>query len=285
MKSYHGVIAINKPPHMTSFDVCHHIKKLTKSKVGHTGTLDPDATGVLIVCVGATTKYVPFLMGQSKIYESTLHLGLHTHSLDTSGIVLKQQDVTSHSIETWNNLVHSMIGCHNLAVPQVSAIKVDGERLYAKTDIKPEDLPIKPMHVYDAQLRDVHDKHITLRMHVSSGSYIRSLNVELAHRSNNIGTTSDIVRVQNGSVSIDQCQTLPQHVDDLVFLNPKELFTSFKCITLDDITPIYHGKIITLDANEPLVCVIEKDMPFAMLEKVEQGYRVKRGLWYEDDSN
>lgn len=282
MKSYHGVLAINKPPNMTSFDVCHYIKRLTKSKVGHTGTLDPDATGVLIVCVGATTKYVPFLMGQSKVYQSKLILGSHTHSLDTSGNVLETKPITPHSYETWKQLVSEMVGLHHLPVPQVSAIKVDGERLYKQPDIDLKDLPIKAMHVYDAQLIDVGESDITIQMHVSSGSYIRSLNVELAKRSGNLGTTSDIIRVKNGSISIEETQSIPQSVDELNFLNPKDLFSVFPYVILDDITPVLHGKIISLDSSEPLLCVLVEDQPFAILEKVELGYRVKRGLWYED---
>lgn len=285
MKSFHGVLAISKPPHMTSFDVCNHIKKLTKAKVGHTGTLDPDATGVLIVCVGATTKYVPFLMGQSKIYESQLNLGFHTHSLDTSGKILDRADIVSHPFAQWQRMLDSMIGSHRLPVPQVSAIKVDGERLYAKENVRVEDLPIKTMTVYDAKLLAVHDTFITLQMHVSSGSYIRTLNCELAKRAHNLGTTSHIVRVKNGRISLSQCQSLPQTCDELHFLDPLDLFTAFTCITLDDVTPLYHGKIIPLALDEPLVCVIENGKPFAMLEKVTEGYRVKRGLWYEDDCN
>lgn len=282
MKSIHGVLAINKPPHMTSFDVCHHIKRLTKSKVGHTGTLDPDATGVLIVCVGATTKYVPFLMGQSKVYQSTLHLGTHTHSLDTSGTILDTQPIRSLSFDEWNHLVMGMITTHHLSVPQVSAIKVDGERLYKQPNIDPNDIPVKAMHVYDAKLMEVTPSSITLQMHVSSGSYIRSLNVELAKRSHNLGTTSDIIRIRNGSISLDQTQDIPQSLEELNFLNPKDLFSVFPYVILDDITPILHGKIVSLDSSEPMVCVLVDDQPFAILEKVETGYRVKRGLWYEN---
>lgn len=285
MKSLHGVLAINKPKHMTSFDVCHHIKRITKSKVGHTGTLDPDATGVLLVCIGGTTKYVPFLMGQSKIYESTLVLGTHTHSLDTSGDVLETKEVIPLSKEKWEILVHSMIGTHHLAVPQVSAIKVDGKRLYAQKDFDLNLLPIKEMKVYDASLTSCSDDTVTTQMHVNTGSYIRSLNVELAHRSSNIGMTQDIIRIKNGPITLDQCQELPQSIEDCKFLDAKMLFSTYPCIELDDITPILHGKIISFESNEPLLCVIKDDQPFAMLEKTEQGYKVKRGLWYEDVSD
>jgi tRNA pseudouridine55 synthase len=284
MKSTHGVLAINKPKHMTSFDVCHHIKRITKSKVGHTGTLDPDATGVLLVCVGGTTKYVPFLMGQSKIYQSTLILGTHTHSLDTSGEVLETKPIQSHSEEGWQDLVHSMIETHHLAVPQVSAIKVDGKRLYAQKDFDLDLLPIKEMIVYDAHLMSLSDTSVTTQMHVNTGSYIRTLNVELARRSSNIGTTQDIIRIQNGPITLDLCQDLPQSLEDCVFLDAKKLFSSYPCIELDDITPIIHGKIISFESDEPLLCVIRDELPFAMLEKTDLGYKVKRGLWYEDAS-
>jgi len=284
MKSTHGVLAINKPKHMTSFDVCNHIKKITKSKVGHTGTLDPDATGVLLVCVGGTTKYVPFLMGQSKIYESTLILGTHTHTLDTSGEVLETKDIQPQSKETWQDLVHSMIDTHHLAVPQVSAIKVDGKRLYAQKDFDLDLLPIKEMIVYDAHLISWCDTSVTTQMHVNTGSYIRTLNVELARRSSNIGTTQDIIRIQNGPITLDLCQDLPQNLEDCVFLDAKKLFSSYPCIELDDITPIIHGKIISFESDEPLLCVIRDELPFAMLEKTDVGYKVKRGLWYEDVS-
>lgn len=285
MKSTHGVLAINKPKHMTSFDVCNHIKRLTKSKVGHTGTLDPDATGVLLVCVGGTTKYVPFLMGQSKIYESTLVLGTHTHSLDSSGDILETKIITPQSKETWKHLVNSMIGTHHLAVPQVSAIKVDGKRLYAQKDFDLDLLPIKEMIVYDAQLISFTDTSLTTQMHVNTGSYIRTLNVELAHRSSNIGMTQDIIRIQNGSITLDLCQDLPQKLEDCVFLDSKKLFSVYPNIELDDITPILHGKMISFESNEPLLCVIKDNLPFAMLEKTEVGYKVKRGLWYEDISD
>lgn len=285
MKSIHGVLAINKPKHMTSFDVCNHIKRITKSKVGHTGTLDPEATGVLLVCVGSSTKYVPFLMGQSKIYESTLILGTHTHSLDTSGDILETKEISSHSKQNWEKLVHSMIGTHNLAVPQVSAIKVDGKRLYAQKNFDLSLLPVKEMRVYDSSLIKCNDKMITVKMHVSRGSYIRTLNVELAKRAANIGMTHDIVRIQNGPITLDLCQDLPQSLEECEFLDPKMLFSSFPCIELDDITPILHGKMISFESNEPLLCVIKDNLPFAMLEKTEVGYKVKRGLWYEDISD
>ncbi len=285
MKSLHGVLAINKPKHMTSFDVCHHIKRITKSKVGHTGTLDPDATGVLLVCVGGPTKYVPFLMGQSKVYESTLILGTHTHSLDTSGEVLETKEVNPQSSETWKELVQSMVGIHHLAVPQVSAIKVDGKRLYAQKDFDLSLLPIKEMRVYDTQLISCDETSVTTQMHVNTGSYIRTLNVELAQRSSNIGMTKDIIRIQNGPITLDQCQDLPQSIEDCQFLDAKMLFSTYPCIELDDITPILHGKIISFESNEPLLCVIKDDLPFAMLEKTDVGYKVKRGLWYEDISD
>lgn len=285
MKSIHGVLAINKPKHMTSFDVCNHIKRITKSKVGHTGTLDPEATGVLLVCVGNSTKYVPFLMGQSKIYESTLILGTHTHSLDTSGDILETKEIITHSKQNWEKLVHSMIGTHNLAVPQISAIKVDGKRLYAQKNFDLSLLPVKEMCVYDSSLIKYNDKMVTVKMHVSRGSYIRTLNVELAKRSSNIGMTHDIVRIQNGPITLDLCQDLPQSLEECAFLDSKMLFSSFPCIELDDLTPILHGKIISFESNESLLCVIKDNLPFAMLEKTDLGYKVKRGLWYEDISD
>ena len=176
----HGVIVIDKPAGMTSHDVVNRCRSMLGiRRIGHTGTLDPDATGVLVICVGQATKIIPFLEEADKGYDARVAFGTSTTTLDAQGEVTNRVPVTQmFSLE---EALASLRAITELKPPQVSAIKVAGVKLYeyARKGIH-VDVPARAMRVHEARIispMDLVDDHavVDLYLKVSKGSYIRSM--------------------------------------------------------------------------------------------------------------
>ena len=175
---YDGIINIYKEKGFTSHDVVAKLRGILKmKKIGHTGTLDPDAEGVLPVCVGKATKLCELLLEKSKTYEATCVLGLTTDTQDMSGKVLRESavDVTKEDIE---NAVKAFIGGYDQIPPMYSALKVNGKKLYELAR-EGKEVERKPRRVVldNIDIIDISDdlKHITIRVDCSKGTYIRTL--------------------------------------------------------------------------------------------------------------
>lgn len=211
-----GVILIDKPVDYTSRDIVNIVSKIIGTKkVGHTGTLDPIATGVLAVCVGEGTKLVETLMSDDKIYEAEIILGIETDTLDITGNILK----TENSIikkEDIAKVLNEMMCTYNQEVPAYSAVKVNGKKLYEYAR-KGEDI-ILPKHevtIHSLKLiGDVNyiDNHtiFKIKTHVSKGTYIRSLIRDIACKLNTVGVMSSLRRIKQGAFNIEDCNTLEE---------------------------------------------------------------------------
>ena len=263
-----GVILINKPKGITSRDVVNEVCKILKTKkVGHTGTLDPIASGVLVVCVGKATKLVDIITSANKEYVATVKLGLLTDTLDLDGEVLKKEKVTIRK-EELINVLNSFLGKYEQEVPIYSAVKVNGKKLYEYArEGKKVNLPKRMVEIKKIELINLTDEEYKFKVLVSKGTYIRSLICDINRKLNVIGVMSDLVRTKQGIFNIDDAYTLEDiktgnykmytitdvlKNDNCVVINDK-LFNSIKngCI----IDNIYGKEVVTFIYDNEVVSI------------------------------
>ena len=204
LNSFGTVLYINKPKGVTSFDVVNSVsKKFGIKRVGHTGTLDPLATGVLIVTVGTACKVVDLLTSKDKEYIATVDLGYSTDTLDIEGKVLERKEVP-------NNLnIEEVLSCFKKTylqeVPIYSAVKVNGKKLYeyARKNIEVE-LPKKEVTIKDIELLEKNNNSFKFKCLVTKGCYIRSLIKDIAIELNTLATMTDLIRTKQGNITIEE---------------------------------------------------------------------------------
>ena len=208
-----GIIIINKQKNYTSHDIVHKIKKITKEKVGHTGTLDPMAQGVLPILIGKATQCSKYLINHNKTYNVELKLGIKTETADDEGKAIKQEEVKENILEEENikKALESMIGKQEQIPPKYSAIKVNGKKLYEYAR-KGQEVEIKPrkIEIYKIELIKINkkDKKIEFNVSCSKGTYIRSLCEDIAEKLGTIGYMSNLIRLQVGEFSIENSITI-----------------------------------------------------------------------------
>ncbi|MCI9016675.1 MAG: tRNA pseudouridine(55) synthase TruB [Clostridia bacterium] len=196
-----GIIQINKPKDYTSHDIVKVVKNILNEKVGHTGTLDPNATGVLPLLIGKGTKLSKYLINHDKIYKATLKLGIQTDTLDITGKVLQKQqvDINSISEDFVKQKLKEFLGKLEQIPPMYSAIKVNGKKLYEYAR-KGQEVEIKPreIEIYDIKLEKLDKKNseIIFTINCSKGTYIRTICEELA---NKLGTIRVYERIRKNT--------------------------------------------------------------------------------------
>ena len=204
-----GILLVNKPIDFTSRDVVNKLTKILKTKkVGHTGTLDPIATGVLVVCVGNTTKLCELLTSEHKEYIATIKLGIKTDTLDTTGTIIEEKNynVTEEQII---EVLNSFLGDSIQTTPIYSAVKVNGKKLYeyAREGIEVE-LPKRNINISDIELLSYKNDEIKFKTTVSKGTYIRALIDDICTKLNTVGTMSSLIRTKQGQFTLEQTFTL-----------------------------------------------------------------------------
>ena len=206
-----GVLAIYKEKGYTSRDVVNILsKELGTNKIGHTGTLDPMATGVLVVCVGQALKLVELLTDHDKEYIAKIRLGVETDTLDITGVVLKEDNVRQIPKEEIAEVLKKFVGKIKQEVPKYSAIKVNGKKLYeyARNGIEVE-LPVREVEIYDLKLiSDVKNNEFYIKCHVSKGTYIRSLVRDIGYALGTCATMVELERVKLGNFELENTYTL-----------------------------------------------------------------------------
>lgn len=236
-----GVINVNKPPAMTSFDVIAILRKtLNMKKIGHTGTLDPDATGVLPICIGKATKLVELLTACDKQYEAEVKLGVVTDTQDMSGNIISKSDVSVDFSEI-SAVVNSFIGVQQQLPPMYSAIKIDGKKLYelareGKTiERAPREITVTKIDVFDYK-----QENNTFKMVVdcSKGTYIRTLANDIGERLGCGATLSSLNRTKSGrfllenSYNIEAIKKMADN-NDYSFITPlDEVMNEYEKIIL-----------------------------------------------------
>ena len=227
-----GIININKDKGYTSHDVVAVLRRvLNIRKIGHTGTLDPDATGVLPVCVGKATKVCDIITDRDKTYEAKVLLGVTTDTLDTSGEILSKNEVDV-SEEDIKEALDCFKGEIEQIPPMYSAIKVDGKKLYeyARAGVEIERKSRK-VTIYDIELLDVELPYFSIRVKCSKGTYIRTLCDDIGSKLGCGAALSELVRTAVGRFKIEDALTLSDVEkrlnDEKIFLNIDEVFDMY----------------------------------------------------------
>jgi tRNA pseudouridine 55 synthase len=209
-----GVLNIYKPVGITSFDVIRRLKKVCNTKkIGHTGTLDPLASGVLPICLGRATKAVDLIMNDYKVYKAELKLGVITDTYDREGKILDTSsiDIQKEEIE---KCIKSFTGDIFQIPPMYSAIKINGKKLYelARKGVEIPREP-RPITIYDIDILDINIPFVTFQVKCSKGTYIRSLCYDIGNKIGCGGTMWNLERIQSGifnkdtAVEIDSIST------------------------------------------------------------------------------
>lgn len=278
-----GIILVNKPQGMTSHDVVNKLRKILKTKkVGHCGTLDPDATGLLVVCINKATKALQFLMADNKNYQATLLLGKSTDTYDLEGKVTKEKEFTGVDKQEVIQVLNSFLGPQKQVPPIYSAIKVNGKKLYEYARNN-EEVVIEPRNItiHDIKLVDIRDNEIIFDVVCSKGTYIRSLCVDIAAKLNYPGLMSNLNRVQSGVFNINDSSTL-EEIENGTYklISVDEALSDYQKIIVDDVNIVYHGKKIPSDIQEVVAVCDRNEHILAMYGPDGQGnLKNIRGLW------
>lgn len=211
------IIVVNKPSGFTSHDVVNKLRKIFKTKrVGHTGTLDPDATGVLVVCLNEATKLVQFLEADSKEYIAEVLIGKSTDTYDLSGNVVEEKEVENLTNSQIDEVLSNFTGKITQIPPIYSAIKVNGKKLYEYArNNQTVELPKREVEIFELErLTDVSlvDGYYTfkLRCFVSKGTYVRSLCFDIANSLGYPGLMKSLIRTKSGAYSLSDAATIEE---------------------------------------------------------------------------
>ena len=203
-----GIIIINKPKNYTSHDIVRIAKKVLNEKVGHTGTLDPNATGVLPLLIGKGTELSKYMINHDKTYEAVLKIGEKTDTADVEGQVIEKQEVNFEKIkiESVEKALQKCLGKQEQIPPMYSAIKINGKKLYEYAR-KGQKIQIKPrqIKIYEINLIEINEKQkeIIFKVHCSKGTYIRTLCEKIAENLGTCGYMKELKRTQVGEFKIE----------------------------------------------------------------------------------
>lgn len=223
---YDGIINVFKPKNWTSHDIVAVIKKITGKKVGHTGTLDPLAQGVLPILIGKGTETAKYLNNHDKTYQVELQLGKTTETLDEEGKVIEEKQVPVEILEEHNikKCLEKFVGEIIQIPPIYSAIKVKGKKLYeyARKGQKVE-IPERKITIYEIQLQNIDRAKKTLRFQVkcSKGTYIRTLCADIAQELGTIGYMKNLIRTCVGNFNIEKSISIEEIKENEKLLSEK----------------------------------------------------------------
>ena len=269
-----GILVINKPKGMTSREVVNQVSHLLYTKkIGHTGTLDPLATGVLVLAMGAATKIIELLTNDDKEYIAEFQIGKATDTLDITGKVLEEREVVAEDGERLKNVISTFERSYEQEVPLYSAVKVNGQRLYqyARTN-REVSLPKRKVELKKLELLEAHFPFYTLFCKVSKGTYIRSLIRDIGFKADLPCTMTNLKRVKQGIFTIEESFTLEEIEKGSYQIKPiKEALENLPQIKVDDdlARKIKNGvklpalfsedKGLLLDQEDHLLAIYEQD--------------------------
>lgn len=209
---YDGILLVDKPTDWTSHDVVAKIRNYFKfNKVGHGGTLDPLATGLLVLLIGKGTKLSERIMGGDKVYEGVIHLGITTNTQDADGEILEKKDASHITREQVEGVIQNYLGDIEQIPPMVSAIKKDGVPLY-KMARKGEEIEREPrkIHVFSFELLAFENPLVTFRVKSTKGTYVRTLAHDIGQDLGVGGSLDALRRTASGPLNVDQAFTMDE---------------------------------------------------------------------------
>ncbi|MBQ4584372.1 MAG: tRNA pseudouridine(55) synthase TruB [Bacilli bacterium] len=272
MKKNNGILIINKPAGPTSRDIVNKLNKIFNTKkIGHTGTLDPIATGVLVICIGKYTKLVNELTALDKEYVATIKFGVSTDTLDITGNILKEEPVKEYSLEKIKEVLDSFLGDSIQETPIYSAVKINGKKLYeyARNNEKVE-LPKRKITISEIEILNYNVNTLIFRVKVSKGTYIRSLINDICLKLDTIGTMQALSRTKQGNFKIEDSYTLEEvSNNNYELLQAKDIF-AFETYELNDeeyfkvkngnsLDILVQGKLVMIYKGEEIAVYEGKD--------------------------
>ncbi|PEA55212.1 tRNA pseudouridine(55) synthase TruB [Bacillus pseudomycoides] len=282
-----GVVLLHKPKGMTSHDCVFKLRKILREKrIGHTGTLDPDVTGVLPICVGRATKIAQFLTSETKTYEGEVTLGFSTTTEDASGEVVAKQDVNrAITREEVKSVLAGLTGTIEQVPPMYSAVKVNGKKLYeyARAGIEVE-RPVRTITIHEFTLLDNRElfegETISFRFRVtcSKGTYVRTLAVMVGEKLGYPAHMSDLVRTASGEFKLEDCisfEEIEQNVQngtvESIFISIDEALCKFPkmIVSRDQAEKVKNGMFLPNkeQVTAPFITVFdEKERCLAIYE-------------------
>lgn len=267
-----GFILVNKKKDMTSRDVVNILTKiLNTKKIGHTGTLDPFAEGILLVAVNKGLKVVKLLNYKDKEYIAKVRLGIKTDTLDITGNILEEKKEELNK-EELVKVLKSFIGEYSYEVPIYSAIKVNGKKLYEYArECKKVELPIKDSYIYDIKLIDFKDNSFTFSVKVSNGTYIRALVRDISKKLNKLMTLEELTRTKVDNLLIENSYTLEDIKNNNFKLLKINDLLNYKEVELgrDLEDKVLNGNKIKLDEKEDNILFIKEKEEIAVYTREE----------------
>lgn len=247
-----GILIINKEKNMTSHDVVAKARKILKTKkIGHTGTLDPMATGVLVLCVGKATKLVDYLTCDEKIYDVEMQFGIRTDTGDVTGNIIEEKDTCI--AQNYEEIFKTFIGKQKQIPPMYSAIKKDGVKLYELArkgiEIEREARDIEIFDIYN--ISDINENKVRFSVHCSKGTYIRVLCEDIGAKLNTVATMSNLNRVKTGKFEISCSKYINEINEDDVIPMEKILENKFE-IKENLLAKLFNGMAIKCDLKDGL---------------------------------
>ncbi|MDO5440660.1 MAG: tRNA pseudouridine(55) synthase TruB [Erysipelotrichaceae bacterium] len=275
------ILYIDKPKGITSFGVCNKLKKvLGTSKIGHTGTLDPNATGLMIVLYDEATKANQFLLSDTKEYYGVCKLGILTDTLDIDGKILASKDLKMPSRSEIESVFSTFIGKYNQFPPMTSAIKVNGKKLYEyQREGKEVELKAREVEIFELELLDINEKEFSFRCLVSSGTYVRSLLKDILDKLDLIGT---LIELRRTKITLADATSLDDALNGKIENHSlyEVLKERYYTYVVDDPKAIKDGKPQKLDIDTMEVLLVDKDSNcLAIYRKENDVYRSVRGLF------
>lgn len=275
------VFLIDKEDGITSHDVVYRLRrKLNIKKIGHTGTLDPFATGLLIVCVGEATKIARFIEAQKKTYVAQLRLGIKTNTGDLSGEIVKELDIPNIDIQTIEEVFASFIGEISQVPPMYSAIKINGQKLYnlaRKGEIV--DRPQRKVTIHALKILKFENNILTFEVECSKGTYVRTLGEDIAEKLGTCGNLISLRRTKIGDNLVENAYKIDEIDEEKGFLIKQTL--DLPKIVVDNAIKedIKNGKLVKMEyKGEYVLFLDENDIELAIYSYEDDGYHCERGF-------
>jgi len=267
-----GILVVDKPAGMTSHDVIAIVRRqLSERRVGHAGTLDPDATGVLVLGVGRATRLLRFIEIHEKEYEAEMTLGVETSTQDASGDVVSESDASAVTRDDVERAAAAMVGDISQVPPMVSAVKVGGERLYRKAR-RGEEVERQPrrvvVHALDVEAFTPGQRaSARLRVRCSRGTYVRTLAHDLGRALGVGGHVATLRRVRVGGFIADGA-VVPTVVSEAVVRPIIDAVEGYprRDVTSEEATTVVHGKPLPAFGIEGPYAVVSPDGLVSMSE-------------------
>ena len=280
-----GVINIYKNTGMTSFDVVAMVRRVAKmKKVGHTGTLDPAASGVLPVCLGKATKIIDYIMENKKVYRVNLKLGMFTDTYDLEGEVLREKDASHITKDEILNCINSFVGTIDQVPPMYSALKQNGVRLYelARQGIEVH-REARKVTIYSIEnIKIESNDNIQMDVCCSKGTYIRSLCYDIGEKLNVGATMTALERIQNGPFTKEEAINIEDLTEELLekhIISIEKALDSFKKIIVNE----KFGKLLRNGVKVFDNRMYSEEVEFNKLYRVYEDNRVFLGLGKRDE--